>query len=836
MNRPQIRRVPFSRDFRCDYVEGETNVVFNHNSSGYDPIAPHPSYSAASLYAHRYPTRSVPRSNRRQPYGLSSASGLRDNVAIGGPTREGNLTKKPNFTSFLSYLRQKDRLSISETSSISTAQSSIFDSTGLENTSIQEHYNDDDALDYPPVSQISVPFSRLPCEFIGYAECKESFDFNDVDSWIEHIICNHLKGCLPPKSVCWFCDELVFFSKSDQDLKTNFRRRMLHIRHHIITNEYTVRDWRPDYHLNDHLHQHHLIDDDVYNAVCGYSEIAWSSQLHGVKLVSPEAEKRIKASKVTIIDPAKEDKIRRRAISRRAEGTIRAKTPGNKIPKTNKHGSPSAHESRSRLIPPQLTSNEEDALAGEGYQKPLIAENKARDIMSWKNDVLNSFGNELDTFAADDNALSPASCSQNPDRGSPLEPISLAAIDDENKPKVTYGQSRTRSIEEKSSRRRRRPSTSTTASLDTNLNRSKNMEEGSWQNMFQTIISQAARFSTSRFGMLLRLSWPRRPKHLVRVSWICRCGRPLYIDVPQTQKQMAIEYAQAASGSTSPITVSQTTASGASNTTQVTGSPSSSASMIQSGPSAANITNGLTPGSIFIPPILPMGTKKYLLVCVNTGRYEIKLEQIDLTNVALDVSLFSALREKYESMRGKLKRNMFMVPRTVEYVKFELVRRSGTGECVGNYEKNSIPSQVEVAKKEYAFSPCPPRVGAVPVQPHIFMHSFLNPGDHLGELAVLQLPKKVGRRLKCVTQPRDPLDVPYGWGIYIVEGINTLLVAVLLIGALGVVTLAVLLWSALKSDVQGGTGIGQYALAVVGTVAAIGALAKEPPLYIKNKN
>jgi hypothetical protein len=112
------------------------------------------------------------------------------------------------------------------------------------------------------------------------------------------------------------------------------------------------------------------------------------------------------------------------------------------------------------------------------------------------------------------------------------------------------------------------------------------------------------------------------------------------------------------------------------------------------------------------------------------------------------------------------------------------------------------------------------------------MHSFLNPGDHLGGLAIQQLPKKVGRRLKCARQPINSLDLPYGWGVYIVEGLNTSLVSLLLAGILGFVTLAVFLWSALKGDVQGGTGIGQYALAAVGMAVAILAFTWKPLRYM----
>ncbi|KAI0506873.1 hypothetical protein F5B22DRAFT_622376 [Xylaria bambusicola] len=327
---------------------------------------------------------------------------------------------------------------------------------------------------------------------------------------------------------------------------------------------------------------------------------------------------------------------------------------------------------------------------------------------------------------------------------------------------------------------------------------------------------------------LRKLFWPRLKRNLIRVSWTCRCGKPLFIDVHPGQEQNALEFAQAAAGEIGQIQISH-------NNSDQSQQASISGSNIASGTikDSLSTSHPSTPSPTFWrstrmpqPPELPPGTKRFLLLCVNTGPYQIRLGHIDLTNVIWDVSLYCLIREMYQSMRGPLAKNMFIVPKSVEYVKFELINRSKTGECIGNYEIDSIPGTEEIARKEYTLSPYPPPIGRVPIQPHVFMHSFLNPGDHLGGLSVQQLPKKLGRKLKCTTQPRNPLDIPYGWGIYIVEGVNMVLVTLLLVGALALLTLVVLLWSTLRGDVQGGTGIGQYGLAVV--TVATGALAWKP--------
>ncbi|KAK7911662.1 HC-toxin efflux carrier TOXA [Apiospora marii] len=201
------------------------------------------------------------------------------------------------------------------------------------------------------------------------------------------------------------------------------------------------------------------------------------------------------------------------------------------------------------------------------------------------------------------------------------------------------------------------------------------------------------------------------------------------------------------------------------------------------------------------------------------GPFQIKLDQVELTHVGQDEVLFRHIREAYRKTRGSLTRNPFVVPKAVEYVKFDLIRRYKSGECVGNYETNSIPSQKEVRGGEYAFFPCPPRIGPLPIQSHLFMHSLLNPGDHSGNLAVQQLPKKVGTKLACTSGHMNghTASTPSscGWGIYIVEGPNIALVVWLLGAGLLSVFLLTTVWAAVYKDVQAGMGIGQFGLALL---------------------
>ncbi|KAI0541584.1 hypothetical protein GGR58DRAFT_498085 [Xylaria digitata] len=843
-------RASWSRNYNTKCTARRGSVVCNWNARGYQSDAPHPSYSRFQSARDNPPSNGYLTQDRARSTILGSTEGLRPESKgkgkampaeindsytkhvnhflhawlqtgqVGRATSVGinnsstrslnqvfrSLPRTGQFSKAVEEKWHRDLSPTSEMSSVSTYQSSIFDtsdadSSDFENTSTGGR-EDNNELGGDAWSQLSLQHSsefRLPCEFFGYSGCNQVFEITAVDDWIEHIVSQHFGGNLPAQCSCWFCDDFIFHNC--HDLKLNFEHRMWHIRNHMLKEGCTIHDIRPDFYLLGHLNRHGLISTEEYNYVLGFSEIPKPSHVRSFDFISPEAERHNELSKMVIVDQAKEDRRRRPHISRHKEKADRKRRRKKDTRKTHAPNSSLTREAEPRFEPPQLDFYEKnqtpirihniaeesntitDLHTLDSLSNPSAAMtgNKAQRITSRKNDPLSPLNsNPYSITSPGNDSLPPPPHANNTTRNSSSEQINKTENDIGKKPKIIYGPART-SSESKTSRLYTIPSTSTTSGLG---------------------------------------SIPRKKE---------RCGQPLYIDVHPEDRQMAIEYAQAASGSTRPVTVLGATASGTSSL------QTSSSLFSLTTPSEAGISDTtksepvqVQSSSIFAPPVLAQGTKKYLLLCVNTGHYEIKLEHIDLTNIALDVSLFNLIREKYESMRGPLVKNIFMVPKTVEYVKFELVNRSRTGECVGNYQKNSIPSQMEVKNKEYTFSPCPPRIGTMPIQPHLFMHSFLNPGDHLGGLALLQLPKKVGRKLKCVKQPHDPFDIPYGWGVYIVEGLNTFLVSLLLIGFVALVTVIVFLWSALRGDVQGGTGIGQYGLAAMGTIVAIGTMLLEP--------
>ncbi len=239
-------------------------------------------------------------------------------------------------------------------------------------------------------------------------------------------------------------------------------------------------------------------------------------------------------------------------------------------------------------------------------------------------------------------------------------------------------------------------------------------------------------------------------------------------------------------------------------------------------------------------PIVPPGTKRYVLLCVNSGSHRINLTHVNVTHIGHDEVLFQQIKAAYAELRGNQARNILIVARTMQYIEvllipigilryqtnksqFELVLRRKSGECIGNFEKDSIPPEEKVLEQEYAFKPCPPTIGKLPIPPHIFMHSFQDPGDHTGSLAIERLPKKLRQKLSC---GNNQLNVPVGWGIYIVEGYNwKLIIRCAGSGFLATFILTVI-WCLVKKDIQGGTGIGQYSIATIALALAMFASEK----------
>lgn len=124
------------------------------------------------------------------------------------------------------------------------------------------------------LEQDPLPLIRyLPCEFIGWSGCNVRFPPNTPQRCIDHSK-DHLQNKFPSVALCWFCDQLFDLTGPSDDCGLGYEARMLHIRGYIIYENLNEDYIRPDYSFASHLHMHHLITDEVYNAAMDFKESA----------------------------------------------------------------------------------------------------------------------------------------------------------------------------------------------------------------------------------------------------------------------------------------------------------------------------------------------------------------------------------------------------------------------------------------------------------------------------------------------------------------------------------------------------------------------------------
>lgn len=122
-----------------------------------------------------------------------------------------------------------------------------------------------------------------------------------------------------------------------------------------------------------------------------------------------------------------------------------------------------------------------------------------------------------------------------------------------------------------------------------------------------------------------------------------------------------------------------------------------------------------------------------------------------------------------------------------------------------------IPTEVQ-AHNAYSFDPIPAETNP-PIGPNLLAHLLEHPGDaEILPVLFRKFPKKLRAKLKAC--PRKGSAV--GWGIQFVEGLNWFIV--FLCGCLGFTTALIMaiVWSVVRSDVQGGFAIAAFMLAFLG--------------------
>jgi hypothetical protein len=117
----------------------------------------------------------------------------------------------------------------------------------------------------PPFCQPLEPSStaRLPCDLIIVGGCNKSFDINEPNEWMDHLK-SHLKGVLPHKTMCWFCDDFIFevnIADPDRCGDDVLFSRLHHILDHIEADPGVLKTQRPDRYLLRHMFNNNLVED-----------------------------------------------------------------------------------------------------------------------------------------------------------------------------------------------------------------------------------------------------------------------------------------------------------------------------------------------------------------------------------------------------------------------------------------------------------------------------------------------------------------------------------------------------------------------------------------------
>ncbi|UPX13887.1 uncharacterized protein EKO05_0004383 [Ascochyta rabiei] len=347
---------------------------------------------------------------------------------------------------------------------------------------------------------------------------------------------------------------------------------------------------------------------------------------------------------------------------------------------------------------------------------------------------------------------------------------------------------------------------------------------------------ERAQHSRNNLLVAMELLEPRLPPGMTRLRWSCRCGDSFYSDIfeyrpggiDRLKKQMqgsgclkvaATSYNQGTPEQRykfeAPAWLRSATKRLSSTLTQASQDtsclPQHHTSSV-SQPAAA-------------PQPSPSADRRelYLMACMHRTEHHVVVVQDEITNISTDRQLFHFLRTQLARHRGYL--NSIISMRRVQriyFVKFFLnkghraqVRHHRT--CCTSSRCDCIPPQLKVVKPpvgsgEYECNPAGPPDTWPPICPEFMMHMLYAPDclDEDDAYVLGQLPKKTdGKLQEVIGTPTE------GWGLYLQEDvdISTLLGIVFIVLFLASL-LFLILWTVLKDDIQGGSGVSACILAV----------------------
>ncbi|KAG8529066.1 uncharacterized protein KY384_005701 [Bacidia gigantensis] len=190
------------------------------------------------------------------------------------------------------------------------------------------------------------------------------------------------------------------------------------------------------------------------------------------------------------------------------------------------------------------------------------------------------------------------------------------------------------------------------------------------------------------------------------------------------------------------------------------------------------------------------------------------LGEISLVDIKTDGELFRTIKQRYNSIRGSQAKYLYLLkPVDIHFVQFSLQDRYRA--FIHDAPRSWPPAEATLKGQwEYEIPKTGPPVPPPPIPPDAFFHHFWSDEKlHRRAIWLRRMPKKLGHDIRS-----EPLDLPVGWGILIIEGLNKKKASWILFSAMAVVFILGTFWSIYK---QQGVSISILALMVLSLVGSL---------------
>ncbi|CAG8949961.1 hypothetical protein HYFRA_00004293 [Hymenoscyphus fraxineus] len=318
--------------------------------------------------------------------------------------------------------------------------------------------------------------------------------------------------------------------------------------------------------------------------------------------------------------------------------------------------------------------------------------------------------------------------------------------------------------------------------------------------------------------------WSSMRPESTRLSWTCDCGSMLYEDYATTNPETINKLSQLIER---PVNITTTTSAGSAPSNirpPCTSTPSSNIPLPKipthedfEGKAVHNcqVLNGSC------KTCFKRMTRKFLALCVNTGRFHKTLGEIEVTDICRDSEAFSRIRSRYLEVRGfrARARKLFLLRASkVNFVKIN-VEDTFRADII---ETPSIPPLTEVHLKHYEYSPLD--LPLPPITSNSFLHYLENPDcESLKRTKrwLSCLPKRLEEQLLSRRISSEPDIIVSGWGIHIEETLNEEGVSILAFVILSASAIIGVIYSAMMGDASGGFTIAGYIATTLGVFVTV---------------